>query len=215
MPYETWSALREPAFYLVFQDGEYQFLRPTDYGYRRTLKSSKGRNQEAEEFYDLPKLEESNPVDRDLIGAFLAYQDGLTEPSTRKSFFSFWRGIERLSQTDHPKSAVTERCRFAFEYARSDEMVHPTHEKAHDEIHDKRNMVAHEGMGVGADIFVGDDHRNYTKKLLDGMIELYLQHRLEFDQEDFETFLEYGVEYREGAGKIISILQRSGFDGFA
>ena len=52
-----------------------------------------------------------------------------------------------------------------------------------------RNSLAHEGVHI----FVGENHRNYAKILLDGMIELYLQEREDFDQDDFDTFLEYGV----------------------
>ena len=208
LPYETWAALKEPAFYLIFDDCEYLFSRPMDYGYRRNVKTSKEREQEAQEFYSLPPLSENDPVDADLINAILAYQDGLTEISKRKSFFSFWRGIENLSQVDSPKSEVKDRCRFGLEYVRGENAVFPTLEKAHEEIDETRNSLAHEGVHV----FVGKDHRNYAKVLLDGMIELYLQERMEFDRNDFDIFLEYGAEYQKGAEKIISILQQSGFE---
>lgn len=208
LPYETWAALKEPAFYLIFKDGKYQFSRPMDYGYRRNVKTSKEREQEAQEFYSLPLLSENDPVDADLINAILAYQDGLTEISKRKSFFSFWRGIENLSQIDSPKSEIKDRCRFGLEYVRGEDAVFPTLEKAHEEIDEIRNSLAHEGVHI----FVGEDHRNYAKVLLDGMIELYIQERGRFDRNDFDIFLEYGVEYQKSAGKIISMLRQSGFD---
>lgn len=208
LPYETWAALKEPAFYLIFESGEYLFPRPMDYGYRRVIGTSERRKQDVLDFYSLPKLSEDDAVDADLINGILAYQDGMTEPSKRKSFFSFWRGIENLSQVDTPKREVKERSRFALEYVRGKDAVFPTLEKAHEEIDDVRNSLAHEGVHI----FVGENHRNYVKSLLDGMIELYLQEREGFNKEDFDTFLEYGVEYQKGAGKIISILQKSRFD---
>jgi hypothetical protein len=208
LPYETWAALKEPAFYLVFEDSDYLFPRPMDYGYRRGIGISEKRKQDILDFYSLPELSEDNSVDVDLINSLLAYQDGMTESSKRKSFFSFWRGIENLSQVDSPKSEVKERSRFALEYVRGMDAVFPTLEKAHGEIDDVRNSLAHEGVHI----FVGDEHRNYAKVLLDGVIELYFQERGEFDREEFDTFLDYGVEYRKGAGKIISILQQSRFD---
>lgn len=208
LPYETWSGLKEPAFYLIFEEGEYLLTRPMDYGYRRTMKTSRKRKEDIEYFYSLPELSKDDAVDRDLLNALMAYQDGMTESSQRKSFFSFWRGIEILSQVDSPKSEVKERSRFALEYIREETGVFPTLEKAHSEIDDVRNSLAHEGVHV----FVRKDHRNYTKVLLDGMIGLYFQEREDFDQKDFDVFLEYGVEYKKGAEKIIQILQQSGWD---
>ena len=208
LPYETWAALKEPAFYLVFENDEYLFPRPMDYSYRRVLKANRERRQTASEFESIPNLSEDDPVDSDLINAILAYQDGLTETSERKAFFSFWRGIEILSQVDTPKSEVKERCRFGLEYIRGEDGIFPTLEPAHEEIDDVRNSLAHEGVNI----HVGHNHQNYAKVLLDGMIDLYIQERENFDQDDFDTFLEYGVEYQRGAGKIISILQQSGFN---
>lgn len=207
LPYDTWSALKEPAFYLVFEDGDYLFPRPMDYGYRRNIGISRKSEDFIEDFYSLPALSEDTDVDRDLINAFMAYQDGLTESSTRKSFFSLWRGLENLSQIESSKREVKERSRFAYEYMRGKDAVFPTFENAHKEIDEVRNSLAHEGVHV----FVGEDHRNYAKVLLDGMIDLYFQERSDFDREDFGIFLEYGVEYKKGAGKLIQILQRSGF----
>jgi len=207
LPYETWAALKEPGFYLVFEDDEYLFPRPMDYGYRRYVKSSRQRKDDVADFYSLPELSEDDPVDTDLINAILAYQDGLTEPSKRKAFFSFWRGLENLSQIDSPKGEVKDRGRFALEHMRGRDTVLPTHERAHEQIDDVRNSLAHEGVHI----HVGNEHRDYAKILLDGMIELYLQKREEFNREDFDTFLKYGIEYQRSAGKIISILQQSGF----
>ena len=118
LPYETWAALKEPAFYLVFDKNEYLFPRPMDYGYRRVIGTSERRKQDVLDFYSLPELSEGDPVDTDLINGILAYQDGMTEPSKRKSFFSFWRGIENLSQVASPKHEVKERSRFALEHMR-------------------------------------------------------------------------------------------------
>ncbi|MFC6722892.1 hypothetical protein ACFQE1_00430 [Halobium palmae] len=203
LPHETWAALKEPAVYLVFQEGEYLFPRPMDYGYRRGAKTSHRHQQYIERFYDLPTLSEDDDVDTDLINALLAFQDGMTESLRRKSFFGFWRGIEILSQVGRPKSEIKNRSRFGREYMWGENAVLPIFEKTHEELDDIRNKLAHDGVHV----FVGDDHRNYTKLLLDGMIELYYEERDNFDQDGFGTFLEYGVEYKENTDKIARVLE--------
>jgi superfamily I DNA and/or RNA helicase len=48
LPYETWSGLKEPAFYLVFEEDDYLLTRPMDYGYRRTMKISRRREDQLE-----------------------------------------------------------------------------------------------------------------------------------------------------------------------
>lgn len=192
----------------MFEDDDYLFTWPMDFGYRRTEPTSEHRIDMVSKFESLPKLSEGNAVDEYLMDALLAYQDGMTEASIRKSFFSFWRGIEILSRVDSPKWEAKERGRFALEYVRGKDPVFPTFEKAHEEIDEVRDSLVHDGVRVS----VRKDHRNYTKVLLDGLIDLYFQERDGFDEKDFAIFLEYGVEYREGAGKIIQILQRSGFE---
>ena len=205
LPNETWAALKEPAFYLVFDESEYLFTRPMDYGYRRNIGTSRRRAKQISYFYSMPRLSEDDEVDELLISALMSFQDGVSEPSQRKSFFSFWRGIEVLSQRRDTQDQVKERARFAHEYILEDSDLFPSLQRAHNQIHDVRNSVAHDGV----DTYVGSDHRNYAKVLLDSMIELYFDERDEFNKEDFKIFLDSGVEFRNKSGKLLKILQKS------
>ncbi|MFC7137547.1 hypothetical protein ACFQRB_16105 [Halobaculum litoreum] len=80
-----------------------------------------------------------------LISALLAYQDGITERSVRQSFFSFWRGIEILTNTSNYSNAgdfdkMVDRAEFALSYHHDgDDSLRPELKRAIDEIEEKRH----------------------------------------------------------------------------
>lgn len=196
-PYEKWTRNQEPPFYLIFQDGDFVTYRPMDLDYRRSIgRFHFNHAEDVDEISDIPMFDynaETGTYEGYLISALLAYQDGITERSVRQSFFSFWRGIEILSNTNDFDKMV-DRGEFALSYHHhGDDSLRPELKRAIQEIEERRHELVHEGLKTK----VHEDHRNGAKLLLDGLLLLYIDKHGQWDIDDMGSFLKHGVKYQE------------------
>ncbi|GAB3681196.1 hypothetical protein GCM10028857_05050 [Salinarchaeum chitinilyticum] len=196
VPNEKWSRLQEPPFYLVFKDGDYVTHRMVDYDYRRSIGRFHFSQTDISDVSEIPTFDydaEKGTYEGHIVAALLAYQDGMTERSVRQSFFSFWRGIEILSNTSN-SSKMVDRGEFAVSYHHDGESSFlPEMRDAIEEIENIRHKLVHEGLKTE----VHRGHRNGAKVLLDGLLYLYIQKFDDWDLDDMASFLRHGVEYQE------------------
>ncbi|WP_187367326.1 hypothetical protein [Haloferax sp. KTX1] len=211
-PYEKWTRHQEPPFYLTFKDGDFVTYRPMDLDYRRSI--GRFHFNHADDIYeinDIPMFDydaDKRTYEGYIVSALLAYQDAVTERSVRQSFFSFWRGIEILSNTSDYSNAsdfdnMVDRGEFAFTYYHDgDNSLRPELKRAIEEIEEKRHELVHEGLKTE----IHQGHRNGAKLLLDGLLLLYIDKYGQWDIDDMESFLKYGVEYQEMIQFVTTLL---------
>jgi len=210
-PNARWSQLKEPFFYLIFDDDEYLNYWPYDYDLRRSSEGNRRdmdeRLEKLEEFPDLSAdREDLSRVDEFLANAVLAHQDGITESSVHQSFFAFWRGIENLAQVERgqDKEVAVDRALFALESMTEKGVVRPELEEAIEEIYSKRNELVHQGPHTG----ISRHHRAAAKILLDVLIELYIYYYEDgYSAEDYRRLFEYGTKSAEEREETIEVIE--------
>ncbi|QKG91610.1 hypothetical protein HPS36_01645 [Halorubrum salinarum] len=210
--YEKWTRHQEPPFYLIFQEGDFVTYRPMDFDYRRSIgRFHFNHTDDVDEISDIPTFDydaDKGTYEGYIISALLAYQDGITERPVRQSFFSFWRGIEILSNTSDYSNAsdfdkMVDRGEFALAYHHDrDDSLRPELKRAIEEIEGKRHELVHEGLKT--EIHRG--HRNGAKLLLDGLLLLHIDKYGQWDIDDMESFLKHGVEYQEKVQFVTTLL---------
>jgi len=211
-PYEKWTRNQEPPFYLIFQDGDFVTYRPMDFDYRRSIGRFHFKQaDDIDEISDIPTFDydaDKGTYEGYIVSALLAYQDGITERSVRQSFFSFWRGIEILSNTSDYSNAsdfdkMVDRGEFALTYHHNgDTSLRPELKQGIKEIEEKRHELVHEGLKT--EIHRG--HRNGAKLLLDALLLLYIDKYGQWNIDDMGSFLKHGVEYREKVQFVTTLL---------
>ncbi|QRV15927.1 hypothetical protein JMJ58_03235 [Haloterrigena salifodinae] len=202
-PYEKWTRHQEPPFYLILQDGDFVRYRGMDFDYRRSIGLFHfSHANDIDEISDIPTFDydaDKGTYEGYIVSALLAYQDGITERSVRQSFFSFWRGIEILSNTSDYSNAsdfdkMVDRGEFALTYHHDgDNSLRPELKRAVKEIEEKRHELVHDGLKTE----IHQGHRNGAKLLLDGLLLLYIDKYGQWDIDDMGSFLKHGVEYQE------------------
>jgi len=211
-PYEKWTRHQEPPFYLIFQDGDFVTYRPMDFDYRRSVgRFHFNHADDVDEISDIPTFDydaDKGTYEGYIVSALLAYQDGITERSVRQSFFSFWRGIEILSNTSDYSNAsdfdkMVDRGEFALSYHHDmDDSLRPELKRAIEEIEEKRHELVHEGLKTE----IHQGHRNGAKLILDGLLLLYIDKYGQWDLNDMSSFLKHGVEYQEKVQFLTTLL---------
>lgn len=203
---EKWSRLQEPPFYLIFEDSNFLTYQG-DYDYRRPIDLLHfSHAEDVDEISDIPTFNyaaDKGTYEGHILSALLAYQDGITERSVRQSFFSFWRGIEILSNTSNFEEMV-DRGEFTISYYNEgDNSLRPELQRAIDEIVNIRHKLVHEGLKTE----VHQGHRNGAKLLLDSLLFLYIDKYGEWEIDDMGSFLKHGVEYQEKIRFISTLLK--------
>lgn len=193
-PRDRWSYLQLPFVFLAFHDGDFERYYPLDYNYRGGL-ADRIFMPQIESFDSLPgfykRRESLDSLEELITNSLIAFQDGITEPVFRRSFFDFWRGVENLAGEDGLKyEDLVDRAVFALDFIDDyDDGLLPETEEAISELATTRNEYAHEWP----DIRISERHRDASKILLDGLIILFLEHRDEYEIDDFRYLLEFGV----------------------
>ena len=193
-PRDRWSHLQLPFVYLAFVDGKFKQYHPIDYDYRGGL-ADRTFMPSIESFDTLPGLykrkNDLNEIESQISNTLIVFQDGITEPSFRRSFLDFWRGIERLAGKEELENQqIVARAEFAFDFVTDFEpRLRPKTEEAISELSGARNGLVHDWPETR----IAERHRDAAKVLLDGLLTLYLEHRHEYEQNDFENLMEYGV----------------------
>ena len=136
------------------------------------------------------------------VSGLLAFQNGITASSPQDSFFNFWRGLEWLSRAQGEE--LLKRARGAFESDLLDYRFTPEQRDAFEELREKRNSWAHEGVGVR----ISEQHQSVAKLLLESLIELYLhlwqEGRGSKYFSEFLKYLSYSEKRRERTTSILS-----------
>lgn len=207
-PNARWSRLQAPFFYLIFDNiGEFSQHWITDYGYRRKPPNmpmnSVDRIRSIREFPDLSvEYNSMHGTTAIFVSGLLAFQNGITASSPQDSFFNFWRGLEWLSRAQGEE--LLERSRGAFESDLLDYRFTPEQRDAFEELREKRNSWAHEGIGVR----ISEQHQSVAKMLLDSLIELYMhlwqEGRGDEYFSEFLKYLSYSEERREHIDSMLS-----------
>lgn len=226
-PVARLSHLQEPFFYLIFDEEDYDRYHPMDYDFRRKAAGIPIRMDEPfGPLRRLPNLsvenlresedKEEETVDRSLVQAFLAYQDGMTGSNTRQSFFAFWRGIENLTQADRgEKEEIVDRARAVFNLYQDETQIQSHIAEAFEELFDKRNSLAHEGPHIS----ISGSHQGAAKILLEKLFQLYFdRYDCDYSDHDYQIFLRQlkkqskcgndDLEYEERKVEIIEDMRR-------
>jgi hypothetical protein len=187
--------------------GEFSQHWITDYGYRRKPPNmpmnSVDRIRSIGEFPDLSvEYSSMHGTTAIFVSGLLAFQNGITASSPQDSFFNFWRGLEWLSRAQGEE--LLERSRGAFESDLLDYRFTPEQRDAFEELREKRNSWAHEGIGVR----ISEQHQSVAKMLLDSLIELYMylwqEGRGDEYFSEFLKYLSYSEERREHIDSMLS-----------
>jgi hypothetical protein len=183
-----------------------------DFDYRRSVgRFHFNHADDVDEISDIPTFDydaDKGTYEGYIVSALLAYQDGITQRSVRQSFFSFWRGIEILSNTSDYSNAsdfdkMVDRGEFALSYHHDmDDSLRPELKRAIEEIEEKRHELVHEGLKTE----IHQGHRNGAKLLLDGLLLLYIDKYGQWDLNGMSSFLKHGVEYQEKVQFLTTLL---------
>lgn len=210
-PRDRWSHLQMPFVLLSFHDQDFERYYALDYDYRGGL-ADRTFMPRIESFDSLPGLyrhrRDLDDVENLIANTLVVFQDGITEPVFRRSFFDFWRGIERLAGEDGlDNEDIVNRATFALKFMMDLENgLLPETEEAISELATTRNKLTHEWPEAR----ISERHRDAAKCLLDGLLTLYLEHREEYDKDDFRYLLKFGAMTQSGdeIEKIMEALDR-------
>ena len=210
-PRDRWSHLQLPFVFLAFQDNGFEQYYALDYDYRGGL-ADRTFMPDIDNFDSLPgfykRRRELEGLEEILSNVLTLFQDGITEPVFRRSFFDFWRGIEHLAgEAGLKNEEITTRALFALNFVHeSKEGLLPEIEEAIDEVGETRNKLTHKWP----DARLGERHRDAAKLLLDGLLTLYIENIDEYEREDFQYLLKFGPMTQSGEEieKIVETLER-------
>lgn len=193
LPKIRWSRVERPYFSLVFESEEPIHFSIADYESRKPILLQWNHyDRFTENFRDLPQFDiESSDFDRTIVESLYEYQEALTTRRRKDAFFSIWRAIETLTQTNREISTkeVLDRAQFALnEYQPEKEWTEPLRNTI-TEIDDLRNDIAHEA----GRITVSQYHYEYAKILLDSLFEFYFDHRNLISLDEMRYVLQYGA----------------------
>lgn len=209
-PRDRWSHLQLPFVFLAFHDDEFERYDALDYDYRGGL-ADRTFMPNIEDFDSLPgfyrRESELNDLEELIANTLVAFQDGITEPIFRRSFFDFWRGIERLAGGDGLNNKdIVDRSRFALQFMiEPKDELRPEIEEAISELDTTRNKLTHDWPEVR----IFEKHRDAAKLLLESLIALYIEHQNEYNQNDFQNLLKYGT-MTQSEGKIEQVITTLG-----
>ncbi|WP_226480387.1 hypothetical protein [Natrinema amylolyticum] len=212
-PRDRWSHLQSPFVFLAFSGDEFERYYALDYDYRGGL-ADRTFMPNIEDFDSLPgfykQRDELSGIQELIANTLILFQDGITEPVFRRSFFDFWRGIEHLAGKEGlDNEEIVKRAVFALHFVGEFENGLPSKtEEAINELDTTRNMLTHDWP----DARILERHRDAAKVLLDGLLTLYLEHWDEYDMSDFQYLLEFGtMTQSEGEiEQVVDSLERLG-----
>ena len=163
-----WSDLRIPPTYIHFVDEEYYtFYTTSDLSPRDPVKMTKSKREPFEELIaDLPAFSSEDKADPALVQSYGLFQSGITDPSHKQSFLSYWRALEILVTgiKENCESKTTIDRSLAFTYSDIPSLMSDRSEQ----LANKRNQLVHEGKGYR----ISKKDTNFLKQLLDNVLYL-------------------------------------------
>ncbi|PTD94486.1 hypothetical protein C9439_02125 [archaeon SCG-AAA382B04] len=198
---KRWSDLRLPFIYFIFEEGNYSnFLYNEDVTLRKDVKISSIKEEKYKEHYpNLSSLSYDGDIEKKIISAFRAFQNGISEYRVEKAFLEFWRGLENLTFVDEGSftSDVVNRAKSIIEHK------DPFFEDSLDKLVDKRNDLVHEGLDVG----ISRRDLEMTKLLLEILIDFSIQFKDDLDKEEMSIFLKESLSKESNEVRSIEDLK--------
>lgn len=170
-PETPFSYLQKPYIYLLYDETGYGEYQPVD-RQSRTVENIP-ENGFFERLAEFSNFNIHDDILAEVGESLKLYQKGIAEPTVDQSFFSFWRGVEYLSQTSSNDSVSEsiDRARTALEYVEPEMYDEIIIKDIIDNLRNQRNAFVHHNE----DNFVNTQYQVQTKLLLEGLITLYLR----------------------------------------